>query len=102
MRAPPSAKAIERGADIDAVVARAAVYAVERAAAIRTGDLPKWTLYPANWLRDGKFKDPPPPGVVIDQSGAVVAVAEEPRQRRRGEPKTWAEVAAEIPDHGTF
>ena len=63
-------KVIERGADIEAVVTRAAVYAVERAEAIRTGDNPKWTLYPANWLREGKFKDPLPPGVVIDQKPA--------------------------------
>ena len=35
------AKAIKTGADIDTVVARAACYAVERADAIRNGDLPK-------------------------------------------------------------
>jgi hypothetical protein len=77
-------KAIEGGADIEAVVARAAVYALERAEAIRNGDLPKWTPYPATWLKKRNYNDPMPEGVVVDNdTGAVVAV-EEPQPQRNG------------------
>ena len=71
------AKAVKGGADIEAMIARARVYALERAAAIARGDDPKWTLYPATWLKKKKWNDPPPPGAVIDEDGAIVAIEQE-------------------------
>jgi hypothetical protein len=86
------AKAIKSGADIDTVVARAACYAVERADAIRNGDLPKWTPYAATWLKKRKWNDPPPDEAVIDEYGNVVAV-ERPRRREAQNPE---EIIAEV------
>ena len=92
-------KAIEAGADIESVVARAAVYAVERAEAIRNGDNPKWTLHPATWLKKRKWRDPLPDGAVYDNdTGALVAV-EQPRPRRNngnGRWNSWDEIGAEL------
>ena len=84
-------KAIDAGADIETVVARAAVYAVERAAAIQNGDNPKWTPYPATWLKKRKWNDPLPPGLVLDQDGIVVAI-EQPRQAIN----SWDELADKL------
>jgi hypothetical protein len=81
-------KAIKAGAEIEAVVARAASYAVERAAAVSSGDNPKWTLYPATWLKKRKWKDPPPDGVVLDEHGNVVAI--EAQALAREEDDSWA------------
>jgi hypothetical protein len=77
-------KEIGAGADIERVVARAAVFALERAEAIRNGDLPKWTPYPATWLRKRNYNDPLPDGTVIDETGAIVAI-EEPQPQRSGQ-----------------
>lgn len=74
-------RAIEAGADIEAVIARAVAYAVERAEAIRNGDNPKWTPYPATWLKKGNFKDPLPPGAVIDQDGNQIAIEHEQQHK---------------------
>jgi Helix-turn-helix domain len=91
------AKAVAGGADGDAIIARAKVYAVERTAAINAGDDPKWTLYPANWLKKRKWTDPPPDGLVIDESGEAVAVeqAEPERGRDRGIVAVAEELIAE-------
>lgn len=94
------AKAIAGGADIEAVVARAATYALERAEAISNGDNPKWTPYPATWLKKRKFNEPPPGAPVIDQAGNVVAFAPESQPqlpaRRSNRQQTWSEVQAEV------
>jgi hypothetical protein len=71
------AAAIAAGADIEIVISSATTYAIVRAAAIDGGDDPKWTLYPATWLKKRKWKDPPPPGLIIDQGGNPVAVETE-------------------------
>jgi hypothetical protein len=78
------AKAIQGGVDIDTLVAMAACYAVERADAIRNGDLSKWTLYAATWLKKRKWNDPPPDGAVIDETGNVVAIEPQQAKQRRG------------------
>jgi hypothetical protein len=87
-------KAIKGGANIETVVARAACYGVERADAIRNGDNPKWTLYPATWLKKRKYHDPPPPGAVIDQDGNVVAVEQPQQQQSAG--RGFASIAEEL------
>jgi hypothetical protein len=71
------AAAIKAGADIEGMISRATVYAVERATAIRDGDLPKWTLYPATWLKKKKWNDPLPEGAICDELGNVVAIEQE-------------------------
>ena len=58
-------------------MARAAVYAVERAQAIAAGDNPKYTPYPTTWLRKKKYNEPYPPGVIIDEAGNVVAIEDD-------------------------
>jgi Helix-turn-helix domain len=78
------AKALKAGADADAIIARAKVYAVERTAAINGGDGPQWTLYPATWLKKRKWIDPLPEGLVVDhESGEVVAIEQPPPERGR-------------------
>jgi hypothetical protein len=93
-------KAFERvvkdGADVDAVVARAALYAVER-----KSEPPRFTLDPKNWLKDGKWKDPPPAGLVLDGvTGEAVAVERPPPQRQPYDPsrQRW-EVAEQLKRH---
>jgi hypothetical protein len=88
-------KAIADGADAESVIAGAACYAALRAAQIRDGDDPKWTPYPAKWLRKRKWADPPPQGVVLDQYGNVVAVEPPPQRQRRNGHASNAELIAE-------
>jgi hypothetical protein len=71
------AKAIKDGADSEAMIARATCYAIERATAIGNGDDPKFTVYPARWLKKKKWNDPYPEGVIRDQAGNVVAIEQE-------------------------
>jgi len=86
--------AVIEAADIEAVITRAELYALERTAAVRDGDDPKWTLYPATWLKKKKWKDPPPEGAVIDGLTGE-AIPPPPPKRRSGQP-TWAEVTDEL------
>ena len=86
-------KAVAGGADIERVVTRAAVYALERADAIAGGDLPKWTPYPAKWLKERKFNEPMPDGMIIDQAGNFVAF-EQPQQQSSG--RGFATIAEEL------
>jgi Helix-turn-helix domain len=96
-------KAIEAGAEIETVVARAAAYSVERAEAIRDGDNPKWTLHPATWLKKRKFNDPPAsaaggPPVIDGVTGEEIPQAPAPR-RNSG---SWTAVADEMIRTGFF
>jgi hypothetical protein len=85
------AKLIKGGADPEAVIARAKLYAIER-----QNKPDKYTLNPATWLNDGHWKNAPPPGVVIDNdSGDPVAIEPPPAPRRNGR-KTWAELGEEL------
>jgi DNA-binding transcriptional regulator YhcF (GntR family) len=80
------AKAIKDGADADAVIARATCYALERANAIAGGDDPKFTLYPATWLKKKKWNDPYPEGAVYDEAGNIVAIEQEDEQEEEVDP----------------
>ena len=53
---------VDGGVDVEAMIARAACYGIERATAIAGGDNPKWTLHPANWLKKKRWRDPLPAG----------------------------------------
>jgi hypothetical protein len=72
------ARAIADGADAEEVIAGAQVYAAVRQAQVSGGDHPKFTVYPASWLKKRKWTDPPPDGLVIDEQGNVVEI-EQPR-----------------------
>jgi hypothetical protein len=84
------AKAAENGTDVEALIAGAQRYAVER----QSQD-PKYTKHPATWLNAGCWADETPGAPVIDEHGNVVAV-EQPPPKRAGGQKTWAEVADEL------
>lgn len=71
-------RAIEGGADPETIIAGAARFAV-----VRAGEPERYTPYPARWLQDGRWKDAPPTGAVIDQDGELVAVEEEPQRFER-------------------
>jgi hypothetical protein len=51
------AQAVEGGADPEAIIAGAKRYAAKRAAEIRAGDPPKYTLQAARWLDEGRWTD---------------------------------------------
>jgi hypothetical protein len=91
-------RVVADGADVDAVVARAVLYAVER-----KGEPPRFTLDPKNWLRDGKWKDPPPDGLVLDgESGEPVAIEQpEARGDQRGFVEIGEELARQIEENET-
>lgn len=78
--------AIRRG-DGHAMIMRAVkIYAItERARLARQGK-PECTRLAKNWLNGRCYNDPTPPGVVIDEQGAVVAI--EPQPQRREETPT--------------
>jgi hypothetical protein len=82
------ARAVENGADPEALIIGAQRYAVER-----QGQDSKYTKHPATWLNAGCWNDEMPSGAVIDQDGNVVEVE---RPRRSNGPKTWAEVTDEL------
>jgi hypothetical protein len=73
--------AIEGGADVEAVVAGAQRYAIER-----QNEPERYTKYPAGWIREKRWEDPVPGGAVIDQEGNVVAVEQPPPQLQRHDP----------------
>jgi hypothetical protein len=72
------AAAIKRGADVEALIAGAQRYAVER-----TGQESRYTKHPATWLNGGCWEDELPGGAVIDQDGNVVAIQQPPPQQPR-------------------
>jgi hypothetical protein len=79
------AKAIAKDADADIVINGAAAYAAVRAAQISGGDPPKYTLYPATWLKKRKWTDALPPGVpIIDEAGTTVGFEESEQPQRGG------------------
>jgi Helix-turn-helix domain len=80
-------RAVAAGVAIDAMISGVAIYAAVRAAQISGGDAPKWTLYPATWIKKRKWTDPPPDGLVIDEAGNVVGV----EQPQAGEELSLAE-----------
>jgi hypothetical protein len=80
------ARAIKGGADIEVMIARARVYAIERATAIAGGDPPKFTVYPATWLKKKKWNDPPPPGLVVAEAGHPLAIEQ---QEEDGEEESY-------------
>jgi hypothetical protein len=82
------AQAIEGGADPEAMIAGAERFAVER-----WGEPARYTKFPAGWIKDERWKDPPPAGAIIDQHGNIVAV-EQPQPQRRE--LTWADVQAQV------
>jgi hypothetical protein len=93
------AKAIEGGVgNPDTLIAGAQRYAAERA-----GQDPKYTKHPATWLNAGCWQDEMPPGAVIDQGGAIVAIEQPPPQqqpRQRGIVALGEELAQWIEANG--
>ena len=83
------AKAVNAGADPDAVIEGAARYANERA-----GQDPKFTAHPATWLRAERWLDEPtartggPP--MIDEAGNVIAEPPRPPPRGKGTRPSYA------------
>ena len=77
------AAAINARADAEAIIAGAKAYAVAR-----QGEPERYTMNPANWLRDGRWKDAAPAGAVIDEQGNVVAV-EQPSDDGRQHGIVW-------------
>jgi len=75
--------AIKGGADADAIIAGAKVYALVEQARIGRGEDPKYTAHAATWLRGKRWEDPPPDGVTLDEHGDVVAI-EQPRASSNG------------------
>jgi hypothetical protein len=71
------ARAVESGAEPEAINRRAKLYALAESVRIEREGTPRYTMHPANWLKAGRYKDPPPHGTVIDQDGNVVAVEQE-------------------------
>jgi hypothetical protein len=53
------------------------VAGAQRYAAERAGEPERYTKHAAGWIRDERWKDPPPAGAVIDQHGNVVALVEQ-------------------------
>ena len=70
------AKAAENGTDVEALIAGAQRYAVER-----QGQDPKYTKHPATWLNAGCWEDETPGAPVIDEDGNVVAFEREQEAR---------------------
>ena len=70
-------QAVEDGADVEALVAGAGRYALERAE-----EDPRYTAYPGNWLAAGRWADEPC-GSLIDEDGAEIPFRSQ--FRRRGE-----------------
>jgi hypothetical protein len=84
-------KAVKRGADPDAIITAAKAYALVERQRIASGGLERHTQHPKNWLRDGRYKDAPPAGTVIDQQGNPVAI-EQPQPQQRDRPRSVTEV----------
>jgi hypothetical protein len=82
------AKAIENGADPEALIAGARRYAAER-----SGQDQKYTAHPSTWINAQRWQDEPAGAPTIDQQGNIIAV-EQPQ--RHSEPKTWADVLRKI------
>ena len=70
------AKAAVNGTDVEALIAGAQRYAVER-----QGQDPKYTKHPATWLNAGCWEDETPGAPVIDEDGNVVAFEREQEAR---------------------
>jgi hypothetical protein len=95
------AKAVESGAEPEAINRRAKLYALAENARIEREGTPRYTMHPSNWLKAGRYKDPPPHGTVIDPEGNVVAAGpphEEPK--RSGFAGACDELLAEIEAKG--
>jgi len=70
------ARAAGNGTDVEALIAGAQRYAVER-----QDQDPKYTKHPATWLNGGCWEDEAPGAPVIDEHGNVVAF-EQPQQQQ--------------------
>jgi hypothetical protein len=70
--------AVRDGANPDIINNRAQVYAMTEQARIERSKDPErqrqFTLHAENWLRKGRYRDPPPTGAVLDQNGFIVEV----------------------------
>src|SRR5262249_6126095 len=78
------AKAIRDGTDPEVIIEAAKQYAVKEQARIAREGKPECTKYPGNWLRDRRWTDRLPNGLVLDGvSGEPVAVEQpQPAPRR--------------------
>jgi hypothetical protein len=94
-------KAVQSGAEPEAINRGAKLYALAESARIEREGTPRYTMHPANWLKAGRYKDPPPHGTVIDPEGNVVA-AEPPHEepKRSGFAGACDELLAEIEAKG--
>jgi hypothetical protein len=72
------AAVVRKGAAPEALIQAAKLYAIAV-----TGKAERWIKHPANWLNDGDWRKPPP-GVVIDEAGNVVAIDQPPPQDSSG------------------
>jgi hypothetical protein len=92
-------KALNRGAEPAAIVAGAKLYAISERVRIERGEDPKYTTHPKNWLKAGRWKDPPPDGVVIDGlTGLLIEGAAAPRRRKL---TRWQQIAEDyLAEHG--
>jgi hypothetical protein len=73
--------AVVAGAAPAALVAGAKLYAVSEQARTAREGKPWFTAYAANWIKAGRWKDPPPEGTVIDEHGTVVAIEQPTTQQ---------------------
>jgi DNA-binding MarR family transcriptional regulator len=89
--------AVRGGAAPAVLIAAARRYAHERADAERDGDDPRFTKYPANWLREECWEDEPAreDGSPIIDNETGEPIPGRPR-RRRTEQKTWNDVIEEF------
>jgi hypothetical protein len=76
-------KAIAGGADPQAIIVGVMRYAAER-----TDKAERYTAMPANWLRDGRWKDEP----AVEEPGASTSAANGGGRHRRGKPSVAEEM----------
>ncbi len=77
------------------------IAAVKAYAVARAGEPERYTMHPANWLRDKRWTDQPAtadggPPIIDGITGEPVAVA---RPRRESESESWDDLVGEI-DNG--
>jgi hypothetical protein len=68
------ALAVKRGTDPELIIEAAKRYALTEQARIERERTPQHTKYPGNWLKDERWNDPLPDGLVLDGHGNVVAI----------------------------
>jgi hypothetical protein len=69
-------KAVANGADPGAINAGAERFAIIERARIDREGKPEYTPRPARWIREERWTDPPPPGLVTDEVGTPIGIAQ--------------------------